>query len=120
MLAVVFLGLCASSILTCVTSTARRLRETEQREQVLTYLETQIEALASSSRKTPPAALNSTSSLTLTGISRQVTIDKVISLVPGTSDLYLVDLKATWYDTANMSDNQRVLRLTTYVRAPYG
>lgn len=119
MLAVVFLGICASSILACVTTTGRRMREVEQREQVLAYLQTQIESLASSARRSG-SAVSTSSSLTLTGIAKPVTIEKKVELVSGNTDLYKIDVTAYWYDTVGAKDPSRTLRLTTFVRSPYG
>ena len=119
MLAVVFLGICASSILACVTTTSRRMREVEQREQVLAYLQTQIEALAASSRKLGSASSTS-SSLTLSGISKQISFQKKVELVSGTTDLYKIEVTASWTASANLVDSPRTLTLTTFARTPYG
>lgn len=120
LVAVVFLGLCASSILSCVTTTARRLREVEQREIVLGYVRSQLEALAASSRKSVPTGLNTTSSATVAGIPKSLTLTRKVTAVSGTSDLFLVDVSAVWQLSASPNEPTRTLRLTTYVRSPYG
>lgn len=119
LLAVVFLGICASSILACVTTTGKRIREVQQREQILAYLQTQMESLSSSNRRVG-VATTSSSSLNLSGISKQVTIDKKVELVTGTTDLYKVEVTANWNDTVSAKDTGRTMSLTTYVRSPYG
>lgn len=120
MVAVVFLGLCASSILACVTTSSRRLREVEQREIVLGYLRGQLESLAATSRKTTPSGLASTTSANLAGIGQPITLDRKVTAVSGSTGLYLVDVSATWTVTASPEEPARTLRLTTYVRSPYG
>lgn len=120
MVAVVFLGLCVSSILSCISVSSQRMREVEQRQVVLSYMQSQMENLASSSRKTPPAALNSTTNITLNGISQAVVITKKASLVVGTTDLYFIDITANWNVTASKTNRSQTLRLSTYVRSPYG
>lgn len=120
MVAVVFLGLCVSSILSCVSVSSQRMREVEQRQVVLSYMQSQMENLSSSSRKTPPAALNSTTNITLNGISQAVVITKKASLVVGTTDLYFIDITANWNVTASKTNRSQILRLSTYVRSPYG
>lgn len=120
MVAVVFLGLCVSSILSCVSVSSQRMREVEQRQVVLSYMQSQMENLSSSSRKTPPAALNSTTNITLNGISQAVVITKKASLVVGTTDLYFIDITANWNVTASKTNRSQTLRLSTYVRSPYG
>ena len=120
LVAVMFLGLCVSSILSCVSVSAQRMREVEQRQVVLSYMQSQMESLSNSSRRTPPAALNSTSSVTLNGIGKAVSITKKASLVVGTTDLYFIDITANWNVTASKTNRSQVLRLSTYVRSPYG
>lgn len=120
MVAVMFLGLCVSSILSCVSVSSRRMREVEQRQIVLSYMQSQMETLANTSRKTPPAALNTTTSINLNGISKAVSITKKATLVVGTTDLYFLDITANWSVTASTSNRSQILRLSTYVRSPYG
>ena len=120
MVAVIFLGLCVSSILSCISVSSQRMREVEQRQVVLSYMQSQMETLASTSRKTPPAALNTTTNITLNGISQAVSVNKKASLVVGTTDLYFLDITATWNVTASKTNRSQTLRLSTYVRSPYG
>ncbi|HRK21376.1 MAG TPA: hypothetical protein PLX06_06190 [Fimbriimonadaceae bacterium] len=120
LVAVVFLGLCASSILSCVTITSRRMREVEQREYVLGYVRSQLESLAATSRKTKPSGLSTTASTTITGIPKAVTVDKKVTAVAGTTDLFFVDVTASWTVSSAPDEPVRTLRLTTYVRSPYG
>jgi hypothetical protein len=96
------------------------MREVEQRQVVLSYMQSQMESLANSSRRTPPAALNTTTGITLNGIAKAVTVNKKVSLVVGTTDLYFLDITATWNVTASKTNRSQVLRLSTYVRSPYG
>ena len=96
------------------------MREVEQRQVVLSYMQSQMETLASTSRKTPPAALNTTTNITLNGISQAVSVNKKASLVVGTTDLYFLDITATWNVTASKTNRSQTLRLSTYVRSPYG
>ena len=120
MVAVIFLGLCVSSILSCISVSSQRMREVEQRQVVLSYMQSQMETLASTSRKTPPAALNTTTNITLNGISQAVSVNKKASLVVGTTDLYFLDITANWNVTASKTNRSQTLRLSTYVRSPYG
>lgn len=119
-MAVVFLGLCVSSILSCISVSSQRMREVEQRQVVLSYMQSQMENLSNSSRRTPPAALNSTTNITLNGIGQAVSVTKKASLVVGTTDLYFIDITANWNVTASRTNRSQSLRLSTYVRSPYG
>jgi len=120
MVAVIFLGLCVSSILSCISASSQRMREVEQRQMVLSYMQSQMESLANSSRRTPPAALNTTTNVTLNGIAQAVSVNKKASLVVGTTDLYFLDITASWKVTASKTNRAQTLRLSTYVRSPYG
>lgn len=120
MVAVVFLGLCVSSILSCISVSSQRMREVEQRQVVLSYMQSQMESLSNSSRRTPPAALNTTSNISLNGISQAVSVTKKATLVVGTTDLYFIDITANWNVTASRTNRSQTLRLSTYVRSPYG
>lgn len=120
LVAVVFLAICASSILACVTTTSQRIKEVAQREQVLGYTVTQIETLAASIRRSVPTPSTTVVNATLNEIPKQVSCERKVELVSGTSDLYLIDVKTTWTATSSAVNPTRVLRLTTYVRSPYG
>jgi Tfp pilus assembly protein PilV len=121
LLAVVFLGICASSILTCVTATTQKMREVEQRAVVLAHCQALVESLSSSSRRAVPSPLNSTTGITLNGIPDAVTVTRKVQPVVGTSDLFLVEVIATWNrPTFAKTMPAQTLRLTTYVRSPYG
>jgi type II secretory pathway pseudopilin PulG len=120
LMAVVFLGACASSILACVSATSTRMREVEQREVVLATVQSQMEAFVASVRRAVPTPSNSTVQASLPGISKQVSINRKIELLAGTTDVYLIDVTASWNATASKTDRAQVLRMTTYMRSPYG
>lgn len=96
------------------------MREVEQREYVLSYVRSQIESMAATSRKTKPTGISTTTSTTIAGIPKSVTVDKKVTAVSGTTDLFLVDVAASWTVSSAPDEPTRTLRLTTYVRSPYG
>lgn len=96
------------------------MKEVEQREAVLGYVTSQVEAFAHAARK--PGAVPSSSSFnaSLAGITQPVSITRKIEAVSGNTDLFYVEVTGTWKVTSSKTNRYQSIQLSTYVRTPYG
>jgi hypothetical protein len=120
LLAVTYLGLCASSILGCITASAQKMKEVEQRRSVLNYVTSLMEGLAASTRRPGAASLTNVSNVTIPGIANQVQITRKIEAVAGHTDVFYIETTAVWTVSSTKTNRQQQLTLSTYVRTPYG
>ncbi len=120
LLAITYLGLCASSILGCITAAAQKMKEIEQREAVLSYLTSQMEALTATARRPGATTLSNSINVTIAGVLKQVNVVRKIESVGGYPDLFYIEVTATWTVSSTRANRTQTLKLSNYARSPYG
>ena len=117
MVSVGFLGVGAVALLACVNSSVAMEGYARRRALILAAAENVVDgtrAAASMGTITPGA---STQSLTLAGLQSAATLTQTITLQTGYSDLYLVDVTATWNETPSAGITRTdSLELDTLIR----
>ena len=119
LVAVVFIGICVSSIISCVTNAAARAVYARRRVILLGYARSAIESTRSSAKA---SAL--TTGLTMSvisgvpGFTGSATLSKNITLQSGYTNLYKVNVTINWTEKALGINRSDSMVLETYMRAP--
>lgn len=113
LVATVFLGICAASILGAVTSSIAHTGQAERRSAALGLAEASIEALRASSISSSPSTGTTVAIVTLPG-GRSGTRTRVTALVGGYTDLYSITVTVAWTETFGTDS----IVLSTLLRAP--
>jgi type II secretory pathway pseudopilin PulG len=113
LVATVFLGICAASILGAVTSAIAHTGQAERRSFALGAAEASIEALRASHISSSPSTGSTIDTIPLPG-GRSGTRTRVVALVSGYTDLYTVTVTLSWTE----SFGPDTITIETLVRAP--
>ncbi len=116
LVAVVFLGVCVTSILACVTSSQEKATYAKRRAMVLGLLTDQMELARTSVLQNTIVAGVNTTNPTLTGLESAVTLTQTVVLVGGYTTLYSVTVTATWTEQMPNYTRAETMTLQTYVR----
>jgi hypothetical protein len=116
---VVFIGICVSSIVNCVTNAAARAVYARRRILMLGQARTAIESCKSTAKTS--ALTSGTTFFTLSGISGftgSATMTRTISLVSGYTNLYRVNISISWSEKALGINRNDTLVTEAWMRAP--
>lgn len=119
MVALVFLGICASTLLAAVNRSQITASVAQDRLAAFSLAQAQIQAIRATARTAALSPGITASSATVPTISTQVAVTKTITAVPGYSDLFKVQIQATWGDSSNPTRAGRAV-VSTIMRAPSG
>ena len=96
MVAVGFLGLGAVALLTCVNASVAKEGYARRRALILASTQDVVDAARGAATMGTILTGTTTHGLTVPGLESTVTLTETITLQAGYSDLYLVDVAATW------------------------
>ena len=96
MVAVGFLGLGAIALLTCVNTAITNEGYSQRRAFILAAAQNQIDAVRSNASFGTVSTGSTVSSLTVPGLQSTATLTTTITLESSYTDLYLVDVTASW------------------------
>ncbi len=113
-----FLSLAVYPMLSCITWSIKTALRTQDQMWVEGVVLDKIESERATALSSALTTGTTTSTSTPTGMSAVVTLTTVIALVSGYTDLYSVQVTATWTD-ALMNGNLSTVTITTYMRAPH-
>ena len=113
--AVVFLAVCTTAILECVTGSQVRTSYLQRRSAALGAAQDKVAKIRSTG-----ARVALTPGTTVESAGSEISVSQTISLVPTYSDLYDVTVQASWADGERLRGAARTdtITLRTYVRAP--
>lgn len=118
LVAVVFIGICVSSILACVTTSGKRSVYARRRMLMLAQARSEIERTKASGRTTALTAGSTNTSAVVAGFTGTATLSKTIALISGYTNLYRVTVTVTWTErSVGVSRNDSV-SLETWTRSP--
>jgi len=113
-----FLSLAVYPMLSCITWSLKTALRTQDQMWVEGVVLDQIETERTIALSSALTVGTTSTNKTPTGMSVSVTVQTVIALVSGYSDLYSVQVTGTWNDVL-MNKNSSSIVLTTYMRAPH-
>lgn len=111
---VVFIGLCASAMLGAIGTSSRSSSVAEEKLIGLTLAKNQLDQARADARAGTLSTGTTTTNPTGTGIKYPVTVQRVISAVGGTADLFLVRATVSWVSDIGAQHSGQVA-LETYV-----
>ena len=118
LVAVVFIGICVSAILSCVTNAAARSVYARRRVLILGQVRTAIEQSRATARTTALAPGNSISVLSIPGFTGSATMTKTTSLVAGYTNQYKVNVTVNWTEKALGINRSDSMVMEAWMRAP--
>lgn len=113
LIAVIFLGIGATTIVSAVSTGATRALYAKHRETALALVQNQIDAVRITSRTSSLTVGTTVTTGGASNIPAGVTVTTTISLVSGYTNLYDVAITATWPEKSKTDS----LKVETYVRA---
>lgn len=96
------------------------MKEVEQRELVFASATSQMENLVASTRRPGGTTLSNSFSVPIPGLINPIVLSRRVETVVGHSDLFYVEVSATWTVSSSINDRGQTIRFATYVRSPYG
>ena len=119
LVAVVFIGICVSSIVTCVTNAAARSVYGRRRILMLAQARAAIESSKASAKSSSLSTGTFISALSgIQGFTGTATMTKTVNLVTGYTNLYKVNVTISWTEKALGINRSDSLVLETWMRAP--
>ena len=118
LVAVVFIGICVSSIVSCVTNSAARSVYARRRILILGQARSALENSKSTAKTSALTPGTTFSVVSVSGFSGSATLTKTISLVSGYTNLYKVNVSITWTEKALGMNRSDSMTMETWMRAP--
>lgn len=119
LVAVVFMGICVSSIVASVQTSNKRDVYARRRILMLAQARASIEASRATARTTALTTGITTANPVTAGFSGSASLIKTIALVSGYTNLYRVNIQISWTEPAAQgTDRSDSLILETWMRAP--
>ena len=112
LVAVLIIAVCATPILTAVSSSQERLTEAQQRLIVLQEVQSELDNQRSKARTGLMVVQALVRELNLPTLSDPIEMETSVTLVSGYIDLFQVRITATW------ASGSSPVQLTTYMRCP--
>lgn len=113
-----FLSLAVYPMLSCITWSLKTALRTQDEMWVEGVVLDQIETERTAALSAALTTGTTTTTKTPTGMSATITLQTIIALVSGYTDLYSVQVTGTWNDVLVNSHSSSIV-LTTYMRAPH-
>jgi hypothetical protein len=105
-------------MLSCITWSLKTALRTQDEMWVEGVVLDQIETERTAALSAALTTGTTTTTKTPTGMSATITLQTIIALVSGYTDLYSVQVTGTWNDVLVNSHSSSIV-LTTYMRAPH-
>lgn len=119
LVAVVFIGICVSSIVNCVQTSNKRDVYARRRILMLAQARASIEASRATARTTALTTGVTVANPVTAGFTGTASLIKTTSLISGYANLYKVNVQISWSEPAAQGDNRSdSLTLETWMRAP--
>lgn len=118
LVAVVFIGVCVSSILACVTTSGTRAIYARRRMLMLAQARSEIEKTKAQGRTASLTAANTTTSAVVPGFTGTASMAKSVALVTGYTNLYRITVSITWTERGVGTSRSDSLSLETWTRSP--
>ena len=118
LVAVVFIGICVSSIVACVETSNKRDVYARRRILMLAAARASIEKSRSQAKSAALTTGITTASANTAGFTGSAILTKSITLISGYSNLYKVNVAVTWTEPAQGVNRSDSLILETWMRAP--
>ena len=118
LVAVVFIGICVSSIVSCVTNAAARSVYARRRILVLGQARTQIEQCRSTAKTSALTPGTTVLPMAITGFTGTPTMTKTITLISGYTNLYKVNISISWTEKSLGANRTDTVVMETWMRAP--
>jgi len=120
LVAVIFIGICVSSIITCVTNAAARSVYARRRVLILGQVRSAIEQSKSTAKTSALTAGTTISVISVPGLTGNATMTKTVTVVSGYTNLYKVNVTASWTEKALGINRSDSMVMETWMRAPDG
>jgi Tfp pilus assembly protein PilV len=118
LVAVIILSIGATSLLTAVNASVANQSYSQRRASILASVQNTVDKARSTATGGTIITGTTTQTLTVSGIQGSVTLTKTCNLVAGYTDLYTVDVKATWTEIPGLNLTRAdSLDLTTLIRS---
>jgi Tfp pilus assembly protein PilV len=118
LVAVVFIGICVSSLIACVETSNKRDVYARRRILMLAQARASLEASRAAARTAALTPGVTTANPVTAGFTGTASLIKTITLASGYSNLYKVNVQINWSEPAQGMNRADSLVLETWLRAP--
>jgi Tfp pilus assembly protein PilV len=118
LVAVVFIGICVSSIVSCVTNAAARSVHAKRRILILGQVRSAMESTKATAKTSALTTGPTFFVLTMPGFTGSATMSKTITLQSGYTNLYRVNITVNWTEKALGINRSDSMVMETMMRAP--